>query len=204
MRGRDVEAADARRWNFQDVYDEFQPRIHRFLSRLLGTRDVEDLTQEAFIKISQALPEFRGECTLSTWVYRIARNVAVDRWRDLSGQRESEARLRSQLPAIASSPDVEQQLVRREMADCIGQYVDRLPASYRSVVILREEEGLTNREIAEILGISLNTVKIRLHRARRRLERELGRGCRVYRDSRNELACEPMPVVYPLVTDLRL
>ena len=77
------------------------------------------------------------------------------------------------------------------MNDCIRKYVESLPPSYRSVVILSEGEGLTNQEIADVLGISLGMVKIRLHRARRRLKRELGNGCNVYRDERNELACEP-------------
>jgi RNA polymerase sigma-70 factor, ECF subfamily len=63
--------------------------------------------------------------------------------------------------------------------------------SYRSVLILREQEGLTNQEIADALGLSVNTVKIRLHRARARLRKELGSGCDFYRDDRNEFACQP-------------
>jgi RNA polymerase sigma-70 factor (ECF subfamily) len=82
-------------------------------------------------------------------------------------------------------------LVREQMSNCIRGYVNRLPASYRSVVILSELEGLANQEIADALRISLDTVKIRLHRARARLRKELGNGCNFYRDDRAELACEP-------------
>jgi RNA polymerase sigma-70 factor (ECF subfamily) len=77
------------------------------------------------------------------------------------------------------------------MNECVRLYLDRLPASYRSVLLFSEDEGLTNQQIAETLGISLEAAKIRLHRARGRLRKELGGGCDVYRDDRNELACEP-------------
>jgi hypothetical protein len=87
----------------------------------------------------------------------------------------------------------EQTLVRREVSDCLGRYIARLPASYRSVLILSEQEGLTNQKIADALGVTVDTVKIRLHRARARLRKELGSGCALYRDERNELACKPKP-----------
>ena len=77
------------------------------------------------------------------------------------------------------------------MNECIRRYIDELPPSFRSVVLLSEEEGLANQEIAVALGISLETVKIRLHRARARLKKALGSGCALYWDERNELGCEP-------------
>jgi RNA polymerase sigma-70 factor (ECF subfamily) len=77
------------------------------------------------------------------------------------------------------------------MKECIRLYIDTLPPPYLSGVVLSEDEGLTNQQIADVLGISLETVKIRLHRARGRLRNQLGSGCTFYRDDRNELACEP-------------
>ncbi len=77
------------------------------------------------------------------------------------------------------------------MQACIRGYIEDLPPPYRSVVLLSEEAELTNQEIADVLGLTLDTVKIRLHRARGRLRKDLGRGCTVSRDERNELACEP-------------
>jgi len=177
--------------DFQDVYDEFQPKIRRYLGRLLGTTEAEDLTQEVFVKVSQGLPQFRGDSKVSTWVYRIATNTAFDRLRSPSFQRAGEVPLDNETPVKDQSSGMEQKLVRQEMNDCIHRYIVDLPASYRSVVILSEQEGLTNQEIADALRVSLDTVKIRLHRARARLRRELGSGCNVYRDERNELACEP-------------
>lgn len=179
--------------DFQHVYGEFHPKIHRYLNRLLGPNDAEDVTQEVFAKVSQALPQFRGDSSLSTWIYRIATNTAYDRLRSPSFQKAGEVPVDSVAPVQDPSIGVEQKLVRTEMNDCIGEYIARLPASYRSVVVLSEHEGLTNQEIADALGVSVATVKIRLHRARARLKKELGSGCDFYRDGRNEFACRPKP-----------
>lgn len=179
--------------DFQQVYGEFHSKIHRYLTRLLGTNEADDATQEVFAKVSQALPQFRGESSLSTWIYRIATNTAYDRLRSPSFQRAGEVPLEGAAPVHDPSTGVDQTLVRREMNECIDEYVARLPASYRSAVILSEHEGLTNQEIADTLGVSLETVKIRLHRARARLRQDLGSGCSFYRDEQNEFACQPKP-----------
>jgi RNA polymerase sigma-70 factor (ECF subfamily) len=184
------ERPDARQLDFQALYDEFQPRIRRYLSRLVGTSEAEDLTQEVFAKVSRALPGFRGNSKVSTWLYRIATNTAYDRFRSPSTRRADEVPLDGPTAEREQPPGIEQDLVRHEVNACIRQYIDALPPSYRSVVILSEHEGLTNQEIAEALGVSLDTVKIRLHRARGRLKRDLGDGCDLYRDERGELACE--------------
>jgi RNA polymerase sigma-70 factor (ECF subfamily) len=177
--------------DFQDIYEEFQPKIHRYLCRLVGLNEAEDLAQDVFAKVSQALPEFRGSSSVSTWIYRIATNSAVDRLRSLSAQRRAEVPLEDESRATDALPNAEHGLFRKEMRACLDQHIAKLPASYRTVFILSEEQGLTNPEIADALGISLPTVKIRLHRARRRLQLDLGRRCHFSRDARNELVCEP-------------
>ena len=185
---RDVGALD-----FHTVYDEFHTKIHRYLERMVGPADCDDVTQDVFAKVSVGLAQFRGDASLSTWIYRIATNAAYDRLRSRGSHPQSDVPMDEAPPVEDHAPGVEQRLVRREMNDCIGEYIDRLPASYRSVVALSEHEGLTNAEIAETLGVTLDTVKIRLHRARARLRKELGGGCDFYRDDRNEFACEPKP-----------
>jgi RNA polymerase sigma-70 factor, ECF subfamily len=183
--------------DFQAIYGEFQPRIHRYLSRLVGRSESEDLTQEVFAKVSQALPGFRGESSVSTWVYRIATNTAFDRMRSPAFQRTRQ--LTSEIPEAATgpSPGIEHDLARTEMNACLRRYIEALPAGYRSVLLLSEDEGLTNQQIAEALGLTLDTVKIRLHRARARLRARLGSGCDVYRDEDNEVACQPKTGVPP-------
>ena len=185
--------------SFREVYDLFQPRILRYLTRLIGRHDAEDLAQEVFAKISRSLTSFRGDAQLSTWIYRIATNAAMDRLRspslalmdrntlsdnlaDLDEDREPPSSKRELL--------LDRQLIRKEMSECIRNVVDRLPENYRTVIVLSELEELTNHEIAEVLHVSLAAVKIRLHRARERLKKELAGHCNFYRDERNELACD--------------
>ena len=76
------------------------------------------------------------------------------------------------------------------MSECINEYIDKLPTDYKTVIVLSEQEGLANKEIAEILDISLNNVKIRLHRARAKLKAVLNEACEFYYTDQNTLACD--------------
>lgn len=188
---------------FQEIHDTFRPKIHLYLKHLVGEHEAEDLTQEVFVKVSQALKTFRGESQLSTWIYRIATNAALDRLRSPSFRQMVQKRIANDSIALGEiepsdrdvwtgekTPSLETSLVRKEMNECIRNFVENLQADYRTVVVLSELQGLTNNEIAEILGVSLHVVKIRLHRARARLRKELETHCSFYRDERNELACD--------------
>ena len=171
----------------------------RYLKHLVGEDEVEDLTQEVFVKVHQALENFRGESKLSTWLYRIATNAALDRLRSPSFQRIAQERLSDDsiekgeedvdardVWTGEKKPLVEQQIIREEMNDCIRGYVEKLPENYRTVLVLSEWEGLRNNEIAEILGITLDTVKIRLHRGKEKLKEELETHCDSYWIEENE------------------
>ena len=188
--------------DFQKIYETFQPKIHRYLTRLVDEHEAEDLTQEVFTKVSQGLKNFRGDSQLSTWIYRIATNIAFDRLRNPSFQQMVQKRLSSDSTAedkistenvlwtSERTPSIDQQLIRKEMNECIQNFIEELPENYRTVLVLSELDGFKNREIAEILQVSLGTVKIRLHRARAKLKKELEIHCSFYRDERNELACD--------------
>jgi len=180
---------------FQHIYDAFRPKIHRYLARLTGAAEADDLTQEVFIKVNQGLKGFRGESNLSTWIYRIATNAAMDHLRrppqmttemsavDTENEEESMG-LRGKVSFI------DQQLIRKEMNTCIRNVIKNLPEDYRTVIVIGELEELRNHEIAEILQVSIDTVKIRLHRARKKLKNELENFCCFYRDERNVLSCD--------------
>lgn len=173
---------------FQKIYDLYQPRILRYLAHLVGESDADDLAQETFIKVHRALADFRGESQLSTWIYRIATNTALDRLRSPSFQRVAQFVLSEDpmeddhgtIIMKEEKPLVEKQLIREEMNQCIRGYIKLLPDGYRMVLVLSEYEGLKNSEIAEILGVSLETVKIRLHRAKEKLKKELEEHCEFY------------------------
>ena len=81
------------------------------------------------------------------------------------------------------------------MSECVREYVDRLAPDYRTVLILSELEGFKNRKIADILDISLENVKVRLHRARASLKKELDNSCDFYHDKEGTLACDRKPIL---------
>lgn len=188
---------------FQNIYNTFQAKIHFYLERIVGEHEADDLTQEVFLKVNKGLRSFRGESKLSTWIYRIATNVARDKlrsptFRDMVQNRLTDDSIpEDKMPTEArvvwmkeKLPSVEQQLIRKEMNECIRSFVDKLPEKYKTALVLSELEGFTNQEIAQILSVSLDTVKIRLHRAREKIKKELETHCDFYRDERNELACD--------------
>ena len=187
---------------FEETYQEFQPKIRRYLSRMLGDHAAEDIAQEVFTKISRNLDSFKGKSSLSTWIYRIATNAALDKLRSPSFKRSfehtaledyAETQDRNAWTGQAE-PTVDQEIIRKEMGDCVKEFVDRLPPDHRTVLILSELEEFKNREIADILNISLDNVKIRLHRARARLKKELDGGCSFYHSEQGTLACDRKPV----------
>lgn len=159
------------------------------------------MTQDVFIKISSALKSFRGESKLSTWIYKIATNAALDKLRSSSYKRivqkgkdplvQIELNVESRDTwTQEKSPSPDTVLIKKEMNDCIRNFIKQLPADYQTVLVLSELEGMKNIQIADILGITLETVKIRLHRARAKLKKKLEAHCSFYRDERNELACD--------------
>ncbi|MBI5633839.1 MAG: sigma-70 family RNA polymerase sigma factor [Nitrospirae bacterium] len=184
---------------FQDIYLAFNEKIRRYLARIVNETEADDLAQDVFIKVGRGLKFFKGKSTLSTWIYKIATNAALDRLRALSlqkgaavvqrGDDDEEAEDRY-LRVEDHKPSLETSLIKKEMNDCIRGIADGLPENYRTVLVLSDFEELSSGEIAAILGISADTVKIRLHRARTRLRKELKAKCNLYRDDRNELACE--------------
>ena len=183
--------------DFKSLHDEFRPRVLRYVARLVGEAEAEDVAQSVMLKVSEGLAGFRGDSSLSTWIYRIATNAAMDRLRLKPMPVVSETELESSdgdVPPAAQAASVESAAIRGEMSACIAAFVARLPENYRAVMTLSELEGFKNDEIAGILGLSLPTVKIRLHRARAKLRQELEAGCNFDRDEGNELTCDRKPV----------
>lgn len=184
---------------FDDIYASFHGKILRYLTRLVGEADAEDLAQETFVKVGQALEGFRGDAQLHTWVYRIATNTALDKLRSPSSREMSHDP--ACIESIVSIKDVdvwagrkrmsvEQQAIREEMSSCVREVIYRLPDNYRTAIVLSDLEGFKDGEIAEVLGLTLSATKIRLHRARARLKKDLSNSCVFYRNEENEMACD--------------
>lgn len=181
--------------DFDTIFTEFHPKVLRYLSGMVGSIEAEDVAQNVFLKVHSGLKNYRGEASLATWIFRIATNTALDRLRlrsvrqteQLDAETESaDAELSGALPMQSA----ESALIRGEMNECIRSYVDALPDSYRLVLALSDLDELTDQGIAEILGVSVAAVKIRLHRARHELKKRFKAGCEFYRTEDNKLACD--------------
>jgi len=181
--------------DFEKMYVEYYPPIHRYLISLIGAKEAEDLTQEVFVKVARTLNSFRNEAKVSTWLYRIATNTAIDRMREASFHREiASGEFEADGTALnVCRESVEEKVAQKAANECIRGVIEELPDNYRLPLILSELEGLPNQEIAEILGLSLEVVKVRLHRGKARLKKALSNYCHFSRDERNELTCDPKP-----------
>ncbi|MCH8872883.1 RNA polymerase sigma factor [candidate division KSB1 bacterium] len=185
--------------DFDEVFSHFEKPIRDYVLRMIREKSAaDDLAQEVFLKVHNNLASFQDKSKLSTWIYKIATNVCLDYFRSCSykkGERtqtlESEgSREDSQANEYQRNVSVEEHVIKEEMGDCVREYVDGLPEDYRTVIILHDLQGLKNREIAEILSCSLDTVKIRLHRARKKLKAILESNCDFDRDDSNVLGCD--------------
>lgn len=173
----------------------FEQLVRSTSGRLLATarrllrndEEARDAVQSAFIRAFQSLSRFREESRLSTWLHRILINEALMRLR--SRPKQEEESIDDLLPTFVSdghqtrdtidwSDTAEAALERAETSAIVNRAIDRLPESYRTVLLLRDIEELSNGEIAEKLGLSTNAVKVRVHRARQALrtllEKEFG------------------------------
>ena len=156
---------------FDQIVEAHQQRIARLVLRLLGNPDeVQDVVQEVFLAVFENLEGFRGESKLSTWLTTIALNKCR------SHRRRSLLRLRSLL-RIAKTPTVSSEQDRpaesAEIHEELRRAVRRLSARYREPIVLRYFEELPVPEISKVLGISVNSVEVRLTRARRKLREML-------------------------------
>lgn len=149
----------------QVFYQRYVRRVRMLVARIVGPADVDELTQEVFLKALRGIAGFRGESQLGTWMYRLAVNAALSyATRDQARQRRQagEAAL-AMVPAEGvreADPMLSARLVRA-MAE--------LPAGYRAVLVLHDIEGLQHEEIAQILGVQIGTSKSQLHKARARM-----------------------------------
>jgi RNA polymerase sigma-70 factor (ECF subfamily) len=172
---------------FEVIVREHQGMVFRTLARLTGSNggeDVEDLAQEVFLRLYRALPEFRGDAMLSTYLYRIVVNVAQDAWKR---RRRERSRLAAE-PVFADEDEQgtwlenfageawseharnpEQRMEDAQTQHAVDAALLRLPEMERAVLVLYHQEECSYEGIAAALAMPLNTVRTHLHRGRKRL-----------------------------------
>ena len=159
---------------FDRIVEQHSAEIAALANRLLGwPGDVDDVVQEVFLAAFLALKRFRGDCRLRTWLFTITLNKC----------RSLRFRRRRFLPAVAeSNPEIgigpgrssDEAAMNEETFARVRRAVQALPAKYREVVVLKYLQGLDTAEACKLLGVTVNTMQVRLNRARNRLREHLG------------------------------
>lgn len=162
---------------FGKLVEKYQRRVYSLAFGILRQReDAWDVAQEAFVKAYKKLDRFEGNSAFYTWLYRITYNLSIDTLReksrretvDLEGNRKLEEVLQSDGRPAGEHPD--QMAQRRELHRVLQAAMSKLSDKHRAIIVLREVEGLSYEEMAEVLGISKGTVMSRLFHARQNLQ----------------------------------
>lgn len=171
---------------FKTLVERYYGRIHRMLTAVTRSEDVAlDLTQETFVRAIEALPDFNMTSSFYTWIYRIARNLAFDRFRrkkTAGWQKEYDDGIDLKVvPGVGQTVPLEpsRAVAAQQSLDVVRAALDELRPEYREIILLREVEDMSYEEISETLGLKMGTVMSRLFQARMRLreilEPRLGR-----------------------------
>ena len=165
---------------FTDIVSLYQHRLYQVCYRMIGNKqEAEDIAQEAFVRAYTNLHTFDQKRKFSTWLYRIATNLCIDRIRKKKPDFYLDAQVTGtdgldMYSQIASSETLpEDQVEQMELQDRIQYEISRLPDKYRSVIVLKYIEELSLQEISDILEMPLGTVKTRIHRGREALRKQL-------------------------------
>src|SRR4051812_30284361 len=165
------------------IIQRYNRRLYRLARSVLkDDADAEDAGQQAYVKAFAGIGDFRGDAALAAWLSRIVINVALDtaRRRKANAAFTGGGNMDDEMVGLAVAPtlDPERSLAQREIRLLVEQAIDRLPEAFRTVLVARVLEGMSVEETADLLGIRAETVKTRLHRARRlvqeALEQQLG------------------------------
>jgi RNA polymerase sigma-70 factor (ECF subfamily) len=151
-----------------ELLARYEERIYRFGLRMCGDEEsAREVLQETMLAAFRNLPGFRGQAALSTWLYQIARSFCI---KERRGVRPTAA-LDDNLPDQMASPEL--QAHARQIGDALAAAIRELPAEQREVLVLRDVEGLSAEEAAEVVGVEIGALKSRLHRARMALRGKL-------------------------------
>ena len=165
--------------SFEQVVRDHQEMVFRTLLRLTGSREhLDDLAQDVFFRLYRALPSFRGEALITTYLYRIAVNVAQDEWKRRRRDRDSHISLSDETSGWEdrlAHPDrnAEEQLEEREFEQSVEEELQRLSHIERTILVLYHQEERTYEQIAYALGMPIGTVRTHLHRGRKKLREAL-------------------------------
>ena len=178
----------------QPSWDELATRLRPFIRRRVASEpDADDVLQDVLLRVHRGLPSLHDEDRFAPWMYRIARTTIVDHVR---GRQRHPVAVAADMAEAAEGPAEpfgdDEDAVAREVAQYLAFFVAFLPSPYREAITLTELEGRTQREAAEMLGISVSGMKSRVQRGRAKLREMLEVCCEIAVDARGKvIACEP-------------
>ena len=154
-------------YSFENIVEEYSDFVFNLTYRILGNHaDAEDAAQDAFMAAYRNFGRFRGESKVSTWLYRIATNAALMRLRKDRNKRQLTQTGYDDMQSISPTDGPEKQALNSELRQHLEEGLERLAPNLKTAVVLRDVQGLSNEEAAEIVGISVSSLKARLHRGR--------------------------------------
>jgi RNA polymerase sigma-70 factor (ECF subfamily) len=183
LKKRDINA-------FEAFIKYYEKKVYNTAYRLMGSReDACDISQEVFLKVYKSINTFRGNSSLSTWVYRITTNLCLDEIRKRKGVRifsidkpieTNEGEIYRETPDTSDTP--EDIINKKEVQEFVQDAINQLPVDQKTVVVLRDIQDLSYQEIAKILDCSLGTVKSRLNRGRLALKQIIERKGELFKE----------------------
>jgi RNA polymerase sigma-70 factor (ECF subfamily) len=177
--------------DFWKIYDQYYGPVRKFI--LAYVRDewvADDLIQETFVRIQKNLNGVRDHSKISSWIFRIAHNLCHDHFRQYKRSTLNQGNIQKEIVTLREAV-VQKELEQQQMGECVQDKMDLLPPDYRTVLILSDIMAFNQKEIAEILDISVSNVKVRIHRARKKMRAILEEHCSFEVDERNVLVCDP-------------
>lgn len=168
------------------IWQEVHERLRLFIAkRVADEAEVDDLLQEVFVRVHRHLDQLQEPERLVPWIFRITRHVIIDHYRAPKRRREVPVGLANEMDAnVPESTGDETLAATTELSGCLGPMIPRLPEDYRQAITLVEIEGLTQKQVAERLGLSIPGMKSRVQRGRQQLRKLLEDCCLIELDRR--------------------
>jgi RNA polymerase sigma-70 factor (ECF subfamily) len=177
--------------DFWKIYDQYYESVRKFILAYVKDEWVaDDLIQDTFLRVQKNLDSVRDPDKVSSWIFRIAYNLCHDHFRQSKRSSVNNSLLQVEIPTFKEAM-VQKKLEQNQMGLCVQDKMDLLPKDYRTVLILSDIMAFSQKEIAEILSISVPNVKVRIHRARKKMRAILEEHCHLGLDERSVLVCEP-------------
>lgn len=164
-------------------WQDVAARLRPFIARRVSPAEIDDVMQDVFIRMQRGLPTLREEERFTSWLFQIARSSVAEHMRTRARHPIADGEVELEQPAETEDDDRD---VARSLAGCVSMFVAQLPTPYREAVTLVELEGMTVREAAEMVGISVSGMKSRVQRGRGRLRELFDACCEIALDARGK------------------